>query len=49
VSVLQDMSPLALTLNAVYPPTRHITPKVRAFVDFLSERFGPVPYWDEGV
>lgn len=49
VAVLQEMTPLMLTLNAVYPPTRHITPKVRAFVDFLSERFGPLPYWDEGV
>jgi len=49
VSVLQKTTPLALTLSAVYPPTRHITPKVRAFVDFLAERFGPVPYCDEGV
>ena len=31
---------------AVYPPTRHVSPKVRAFVDFLVNRFGPTPYWD---
>jgi DNA-binding transcriptional LysR family regulator len=31
---------------AVYPPTRHLSPKVRAFVDFLADRFGPTPYWD---
>ena len=49
VSVLQSVTPSTLTLSAVYPPTRHITPKVRAFVDFLAERFGPVPYWDEGI
>jgi len=49
VSVLQEMKPSELTLSAVYPPTKHITPKVRAFVDFLAERFGPEPYWDEGV
>ena len=31
---------------AVYPHSRHLSPKVRAFVDFLAERFGPRPYWD---
>ncbi|HKA53144.1 MAG TPA: LysR family transcriptional regulator [Candidatus Binatia bacterium] len=32
---------------AVYPPTRHLVPKVRVFVDFLAARFGPRPYWDD--
>ncbi|MEO6929547.1 MAG: LysR family transcriptional regulator [Casimicrobiaceae bacterium] len=31
---------------AVYLPTRHLSAKVRAFIDFLLERFGPEPYWD---
>ncbi|MBK3774221.1 LysR family transcriptional regulator [Azospirillum brasilense] len=31
---------------AVYPQNRHLSPKVRVFVDFLAERFGPRPYWD---
>jgi len=31
---------------AVYLPTRYLSPKIRAFVDFLVERFGPEPYWD---
>jgi DNA-binding transcriptional LysR family regulator len=31
---------------AVYLPTRHVSPKLRAFIDFLVERFGPEPYWD---
>lgn len=31
---------------AVYLPTRYLSPKVRAFVDFFLERFGPEPYWD---
>ena len=31
---------------AVYLPNRHVSPKVRALVDFLVERFGPEPYWD---
>ena len=33
-------------IYAVYLPTRYLSPKVRAFVDFFLERFGPEPYWD---
>ena len=47
VSVLEPYISQDLTLNAVYPTARHLSPKVRAFVDFLAERFGPKPYWDE--
>ena len=46
VTVLDRFIPQDMTLNAVYPHARHLSPKVRAFVDFLSERFGPKPYWD---
>ena len=31
---------------AVYLPTRYLSPKVRAFVDFFVDRFAPEPYWD---
>jgi len=31
---------------AVYPHRRHLSPKVRAFVDFLVEEFTPVPPWE---
>jgi DNA-binding transcriptional LysR family regulator len=34
---------------AVYPPTRHLSQRVRAFVDFLAERFAGTPYWDERI
>jgi len=34
---------------AVYPQNRHLSPKVRAFVDFLAARFGPEPYWDAAL
>lgn len=37
------------TVNAVYPHNRHLSPKVRAFVDFLAARFGPEPYWDAAL
>ncbi len=35
-------------IYAVFPHGRHLSPKVRAFVDFLADRFAPEPYWDEG-
>jgi DNA-binding transcriptional LysR family regulator len=31
---------------AVYPPTRHLSYRVRAFIDFLAERFSGSPQWD---
>ncbi|NYZ15044.1 LysR family transcriptional regulator [Azospirillum sp. RWY-5-1] len=37
------------TVYAVYPQNRHLSPKVRAFVDFLAGRFGPEPYWDTAL
>lgn len=46
VSVLSAYVPQRLGLHVVYPHARHLSPKVRAFVDFLAERFGPRPYWD---
>jgi DNA-binding transcriptional LysR family regulator len=32
--------------RCVYPPKKTVSPKVRAFLDFLAERFGKPPYWD---
>ncbi len=46
VSVLGDFMPKDRAAHAVYPTSRHLSPKVRAFVDFLSEWFGHAPYWD---
>jgi DNA-binding transcriptional LysR family regulator len=46
VSVLDGFTTVGATVNAVYPHARHLSPKVRVFVDFLAERFGPEPYWD---
>lgn len=34
---------------ALYPPTRHLSQRVRAFVDFLVERYAGVPYWDRDL
>jgi len=32
-------------IYAVYPARKHLAAKVRAFVDYLSERFSPIPPW----
>ena len=47
VSVLDVHVPQSLALHAVYSHARHLSPKVRAFIDFLASRFGPRPYWDQ--
>jgi len=44
--VLMEYMPDDSAIYAVYPSRRYLTPKVRAFIDFLVERFGPEPYWD---
>ncbi len=31
---------------AVYPPTRRLSSRVRAFIDFIARRFEGTPYWD---
>ena len=36
-------------IYAVWPPNRGLSAKVRAFVDFLGERFGGIPYWDAAL
>ncbi|HKU98863.1 MAG TPA: LysR family transcriptional regulator [Vineibacter sp.] len=46
VSVLTDYAAPELFLYALYPPTRHLSAKVRAFIDFLAARFAGRPYWD---
>ncbi|MDE0727600.1 MAG: LysR family transcriptional regulator [Alphaproteobacteria bacterium] len=46
VELLPECVPQTHDIYAVYPHRRHLTPKVRAFVDFLVARFGPQPYWD---
>jgi LysR family transcriptional regulator, regulator for bpeEF and oprC len=39
IAVLDKFKPKANPIWLVYPPTRHLTPKVRAFVDFMTARF----------
>jgi len=46
VAVLADWSLPEAALSAVYPPSRRVSAKVRAFIDFLAARFGPMPPWE---
>jgi DNA-binding transcriptional LysR family regulator len=45
-SILTDYSAPEAAIYAIYPPTRHLSVKVRMFIDFLIERFGGRPCWD---
>lgn len=45
-SVLNEFEPSETAIYAVYPHNRHLSPKVRSFVDFLAARFAPRPYWE---
>jgi DNA-binding transcriptional LysR family regulator len=50
VPVLADYPLISTqTLWALYPSSRELAPKVRVLIDWLTERFGPEPYWDRGL
>ena len=46
-AVLTDYEATPRFIYAVYPHTRHVSAKVRTFIDFLAERCCPDPYWDK--
>jgi DNA-binding transcriptional LysR family regulator len=46
VPVLPDIHWPETTAWAVYPPTRHLSYRVREFIDFLADYFAETPYWD---
>lgn len=46
VSFLSDRVAEGRTIYAVYPHSRHLSPKVRAFIDFLVDKLTPIPPWE---
>jgi DNA-binding transcriptional LysR family regulator len=46
--VLREFEPDPIMVHVVYPQTRHLAAKVRAFVDFLVHRFAGEPPWHQG-
>ncbi len=45
--VLPDYPPTELGIYALYAPNKYLAAKVRVLIDFLVDRFGPEPPWDE--
>ena len=48
-AALSEYIPVERHIYAVYLANRHVSAKVRAFIDFLLERFSPEPYWDRAL
>ncbi|ODT85579.1 LysR family transcriptional regulator [Phenylobacterium sp. SCN 70-31] len=48
VPVLCGHEPELIHVHAVYPHARHLAAKVRAFVDFLAQRYAGEPEWHQG-
>ncbi|MCW8934226.1 MAG: LysR family transcriptional regulator [Gammaproteobacteria bacterium] len=46
VPLLKDYNTPQINAYAIYPQTRHLSQRVRAFVDLLVKRFEGTPYWD---
>jgi DNA-binding transcriptional LysR family regulator len=48
-TVLTDHTWPDIAIYAVYPQTRHLSAKARAFIDYLRERIGPRPTWEASL
>jgi len=44
--LLSHYQTLEFSIYIIYPQRRHLSPKVRAFIDFMVERISDSPYWD---
>ena len=49
VRILRDFSPRAADIHVVYASRRHLSAKVRAFTDFLVQRFTAADWALEGA
>lgn len=47
VCVLKDYQLPTLNAYAVYPKNRFLSQRCRHLIDFLAQRFGDQPYWDQ--
>jgi DNA-binding transcriptional LysR family regulator len=46
VPILSDFIWPEIAIYTVYPQTRHLSSRARAFIDFVCDRIGPKPYWE---
>ena len=49
VPVLTDYKLPQTNAYAVYPQTRYLSRRTRILIDFLVERFGNTPYWEQNI
>ncbi len=49
VPILSDYKLPQLKAYAVYPQTRYLSQRTRVLIDFLVERFGDNPCWDQNI
>lgn len=47
VPALTDCRWPSVRIHVVYPETRYLTARARAFVDFMRDRIGPRPAWED--
>lgn len=47
VPLLPEYQAPGTSAYAVYPSRRHLPQRVRVLIDFLAQRFGATPYWDQ--
>ncbi len=47
VAIMRDFAIDDIHAYAIYPETRHVARRVRAFIDFLADQFTDDPYWDD--
>ncbi|MCG7757378.1 MAG: LysR family transcriptional regulator [Nitrosomonas sp.] len=48
-TVLPDYLSVERHIYACYLPSRHLPIKIRAFINFLAEHVGDMPYWDRSL
>ncbi|GER06828.1 hypothetical protein JCM17843_11380 [Kordiimonadales bacterium JCM 17843] len=49
VEILSDYQQALLPVQSIYPPNRHLSTKVRRFIDYLAQRFSTRPGWGNGA
>jgi len=47
IPILQEYKSMPVNAYAIYPPTRHLSQRVRQFIDFLAERYAGKPCWEQ--
>jgi DNA-binding transcriptional LysR family regulator len=47
--VLPECPPLGHAIHALYPQNRFLSSRVRVFIDYLAEIYGPVPPWEQAL